>query len=166
MLGEEERISYGKTLLSIITGKGRFSDFACTATTMTGSGKSVKERIRCIAEKPRVMGTAVTAVLILIATACILVFTNSPQFSGGTWESGEIYVMTEDKQIMLPDSIAGISGYTEEEGNAKNLIIYQVASDQEVGRFCTVSYEEATALVEAGRSVVPLGSYGKNGQLR
>ncbi|MDE6944223.1 MAG: DUF4825 domain-containing protein [Lachnospiraceae bacterium] len=166
LLGEEERISYGKTLLSIITGKGRLSDLACTATTMTGSGRSVKERIRCIAEKPRVVGTAVTAVLILIAVACIFVFTNSPQFSGGTWESGEIYVMTEDKQIKLPDSIAGISGYTEEEGNAKDLIIYQVASDQEVGRFCTVSYEEAAALVEAGRSVVPLGSYGKNGQLR
>ena len=74
--------------------------------------------------------------------------------------------MTEDKRIMLPDSIAGISGYTTEEGNKKNLIIYQVASDQEVGRFCTVSYEEAVALVDAGRSVVPLGTYGKNGQLR
>ncbi len=166
LLGEQERIGYGKTLLSIITDRGRFSDFACTATTMTGSGRSVKERIRCIAEKPRVLGAAVAAVLILITAASVLVFTKNPQFVGGTWDGGTIYVMTEDKRIMLPDSIAGISGYTTEEGNKKNLIIYQVASDQEVGRFCTVSYEEAVALVDAGRSVVPLGTYGKNGQLR
>ena len=166
LLGEQERIGYGKTLLSIITGRGRFSDFACTATTMTGSGRSVKERIRCIAEKPRVLGAAVAAVLILITAASVLVFTKNPQFVGGTWDGGTIYVMTEDKRIMLSDSIAGISGYTTEEGNKKNLIIYQVASDQEVGRFCTVSYEEAVALVDAGRSVVPLGTYGKNGQLR
>ena len=166
LLGEQERIGYGKTLLSIITDRGRFSDFACTATTMTGSGRSVKERIRCIAEKPRVLGAAVAAVLILITAASVLVFTKNPQFVGGTWDGGTIYVMTEDKRIMLSDSIAGISGYTTEEGNKKNLIIYQVASDQEVGRFCTVSYEEAVALVDAGRSVVPLGTYGKNGQLR
>ena len=42
LLGEQERIGYGKTLLSIITDRGRFSDFACTATTMTGSGRSVR----------------------------------------------------------------------------------------------------------------------------
>ncbi len=166
LLGEQERISYGKTLLSIIAGRGKLSDFACTATTMTGSGRSVKERIRCIAEKPRVLGAAAAAVLILITAASLLVFTKSPQFTGGIWDSGTIYVMTEDKRIMLPDSIAGISGYTGEEGNHKNLIVYQVASDQEVGRFCTVSFEEAAALVDAGRSVVPLGTYGKNGQLR
>lgn len=166
LLGEQERIGYGETLLSIIIGRGRFSDLACTATTMTGSGRSIKERIRCIAKKPRVLGAAVAAVVVLITIASVLVFTKSPQFNGGVWDSGTIYVMTEDKRIMLPDSIAGISGYTSEEGDHKNLIVYQVASDQEVGRFCTVSYEEATALVDAGRSVVPLGSYGKNGQLR
>lgn len=166
LLGEQERIGYGKTLLSIIAGRGKISDIACTATTMTGSGRSVKERIRCIAEKPRVLGAAVAAVLVLIMIVSVLVFTESPQFVGGIWDSGTIYVMTEDKRIMLPDSIAGISGYIGEEGNNKNLIIYQVASDQEVGRFCTVSYEEAAALVDLGRSVVPLGSYGKNRQLR
>lgn len=165
LLGEEERIGYGKTLLSIITGRGRLSDFACTATTMTGTGKSIKERIRYIAEKPKILGAAVAAVLILITVASVLVFTRSPQFSGGTWDGGTIYVMTGDKQIMLPDTIAGISGYAEVEGKQDDLIIYQTASDQEVGRFCTLTYEEAVALVDAGRPVVLLGSYGQNGRL-
>ncbi len=166
LLGEQERIGYGKTLLSIICGKGRLSDFACTATTMTGSDKSVRERVYCIAGKPKVLGTAVAAVVILATVASVLVFTRSPQFSGGIWEAGQVYVMTADKRIMLPDTIAGISGYAEVEGNRNDLIIYQTASDQEVGRFCTVTYEEAVELVDAGRAVVPLGDYGQNVNLK
>ena len=166
LLGEEERISYGKTLLFILSGKGRLSDFACTATTMTGLGKSIKERIRYIAEKPKVIGAAVVVSLILIMAVSILTFAKSRQFSGGTWERGRIYVMTGDKRIMLPGTIARISGYAEVEGKRDDLIVYQVASDQEVGRFCTVSYEEAAGLVEEGRTVVPLGNYGSNPQLK
>lgn len=166
LLGEQERIDYGKTLLSIITGKGRLSDFACTATTMTGTGKSMKERICYIAEKPKVLGAAVVAVLFFVTAASLLVFTKSPQFSGGRWESGALYVMTGDKRIMLPDTIAGISGYAHVEGNDEDLIVYQVASDKEVGRFCTVTFEEAAGLVDADREVVPLGNYGQNISLK
>lgn len=167
MLGEEERIGYGKTLLSIISGKGRLSDFACTATTMTGSGKSIKERIRNIAEKPKVPGTAVAAVMVLIMATSVLAFTKSPLPAWSTWDRGTLYIMTADKRIILPDSIAGISGYAEDE-NGNDLVIYQTASGKEVGRFCTVSYEEAKGLVDAGRTVVALGSYnyGKNEMLK
>lgn len=167
MLGEEERIGYGKTLLSIISGKGKLSDFACTATTMTGSGKSIKERICNIAEKPKSLGTAVAAVLILIMAVSVLAFTKNPQPVWSTWDRGTLYLMTADKRIVLPDSIAGISGYAEA-GNSNDLVIYQTASGQEVGRFCTVSYEEAEALVDSGRAIVPLGSYdyGKNEMLK
>lgn len=166
LLGEQERIDYGKTLLSIITGRGRLSDFACTATTMTGTGRNMKERIRRIAEKPKVLGAAVAAVLLLATAASVLVFTESPQFSGRTWEEGTIYVMTGDKRIMLPDTIAGISGYADVEGSRNDLVVYQVASGQEAGRFCTVTYEEAVEFVDAGRMVVPLGSYGQNARLK
>lgn len=166
LLGEGERIDYGRTLLSIIGGRRRFSDLACTATTMTGTGRRVKERICYIAKKPKVLGTAVAAVLILMTALSLLVFTKSPRFVGGIWDSGTIYVMTEDKRIMLPDTIAGISGYADVEGEQADLIIYQVASDQEVGRFRTVSYEEAVELVDAGRTVVPLGDYGSNLRLK
>ena len=72
LLGEEERISYGETLLSIITGKARISDVICTATTMTGSGKSVKERIGFIAKKPKVLRTAVILTILLIELIWIL----------------------------------------------------------------------------------------------
>ena len=159
MLGEEERISYGETLLSIITRKGRLSDIACTATTMTGSGKSVKERIKYIAEKPRVLGATVAAVLVLVLVISVLVFTKNPLFHGNTWE-GETTLTAGDMQITLPETIAGISGYeTDQDGD---IVIYQVASGKEVGRFCEVSYGEAVMLIEQGREVIPIGDYGRN----
>lgn len=164
ILGEEERIPYGETLLSIITGKSRLSDIVCTATTMHGSGKSVKERIRFIAEKPRVLGAAVVAVLLLIMVVSVMVFTKQPMFSGHTWE-GEITLYAGDMQIRLPETIAGISGYDTIQ-DSDDIVIYQVCSGQEVGRFRVLSYEDAVALAEAGRQIVPVGNYGLNDSLR
>lgn len=164
ILGEEERIPYGETLLSIITGKSKLSDIVCTATTMNGNGKSVKERIKFIAEKPKVLGTAVVAVLIFVMIVSVAAFTKNPLFRGNTWE-GEITLTVGDMRVSLPESIAGISGYdTAEESN--DVIIYQVASGKEAGRFSVLSYEEALALADAGREIVPLGDYGMNPSLK
>ena len=159
LLGEEERISYGETLLSIITNRGRLSDIACTATTMTGSGKSVKERIKFIAEKPRVLGVTVAAVLVLVMIVSVLVFTKSPLFHGTTWE-GEATVTAGDIQVKLPETIAGISGYQTDSND--DIVIYQVASGEEVGRFRVVLFSEAVKLLEENREIVPLGNYGSN----
>ena len=159
ILGEKERISYGETLLSIITRKGKLSDIACTATTMTGSGKSIKERIRFIAEKPHVLRVAVAAVLALVVLISVLVFTKNPLFHGKPLEE-ETVLTTGDMQIVLPETIAGISGYETDEDDG--IVIYQLSSGEEVGRFCEMSYGEAVLLVEQGREVVPLGDYGYN----
>ena len=164
ILGEDERIPYGETLLSIINGKNKLADIACTATTMKGSGKSVKERIRFIAEKPRVLGAAVVAVLTLIMIISVAAFTKQPLFAGHTWE-GEITLVAGDMQISLPETIAGISSYdTNEEGT--DLIIYQAASGKEAGRFRELSYEEAVALLDSGSRIVPMGNYGLNPYLK
>lgn len=159
VLGEGERISYGETLLSIITRKGRLSDIACTATTMTGSGRSVKERIRFIAKKPRVLGVTVAAVLLLVIMVSVLAFTKSPLFHGDTWE-GEATITAGDLRIKLPATVAGISSYDVDKDGS--IVIYQVASGKEVGRYSTVSFGEAVTLLEEGREVIPLGYYGKN----
>lgn len=160
ILGEEGRIPYGETLLSIITGKSKLSDIACTATTMKGSGKSVKERIKFIAEKPRVLGAAVVVVLTLIMIISVAAFTKQPLFAGQTWE-GEITITAGDMQISLPETIAGISGY-DTDGESGDLIIYQAASGKEAGKFCELSYEEAVALMDSGSRIVPVGNYGLN----
>ena len=159
VLGEGERISYGETLLSIITRKGKLSDIACTATTMTGSGRSVKERIRFIAKKPRVLGVTVALVLVLVIAVSVLAFTKSPLFHGDTWE-GEATITAGDLRIKLPATVAGISSYDVDKDGS--IVIYQVASGKEVGRYSTVSFGEAVTLLEEGREVIPLGYYGKN----
>lgn len=164
LLGEDERIPYGETLLSIITGKSKLSDIACTATTMNGSGKSVKERIIFIAEKPKVLGAAVVAVLILIMVISVFVFTKQPLYIGQTWE-GEMILTSGDMQVRLPETIAGISSYdTERDGD--DIIIYQVASGKEAGRFSVLSCEEAMRMVDEGRGVIPIGNYGLNNYLK
>lgn len=164
LLGEEERIPYGETLLFVITQKSRLSDFACTATTMTGNTKSVKERISFIAKKPKELGIAAAIVLALVLVVLVLVFTKSPRFSGGTWTGGSLTVTTAEMQIILPESIAGICGLASEAGN-DDLVVYQVASGWEVGRFRKVSFAEACMLVDEGKEVVPLGNYGMNRDL-
>lgn len=50
MLGDDERIAYGKTLVALITKQTTASDMMCAATTMTGGTKNIKERVQRIAE--------------------------------------------------------------------------------------------------------------------
>lgn len=70
-----------------------------------------------------------------------------------------------DMQVRLPETIAGISSYdTERDGN--DIIIYQLASGKETGRFSVLLYEEAVALVDEGREVIPVESYGLNDYLK
>lgn len=166
LLGEEERISYGETLLSIITRKGRVSDLVCTATTMTGSGKSVKERIRFIAKEPKVIYAAVVGALFLIAVVCLFVFTKDAGFRGMTVDAQEGLTVTgADMQIPLPASIGGISGCVVEK-KTDEVVIYHVAAQEEVGRFSRIPVKDALGLVDEGREIVPIGDRGCNYLLR
>lgn len=165
-LGEKERVPYGETLLSIITRKGHMSDLVCTATTMTGSGKSVKERIRFIAEEPKVFYTAAAGVLFLIAVVCLFVFTRDAQFHGTVVDAQEGLLVTGgDMQIPLPASIGGISGCVAEK-ESDEVVIYHLAAQEEVGRFARMPLKDALGLVDEGREVTPIGDYGYNYLLR
>ena len=165
-LGEKERIPYGETLLSIITNKGRLSDLVCTATTMTGSGKSVKERIQFIVKEPKVLYMAVAAALFLTAVIGLFVFTKNPQFNGTTVDSTEgLTVMGADMRIRLPASIGGISGCIVEEEN-DDIVIYHVGAKKEVGRFSWMMTKDALELIDEGREVLPIGDRGYNYLLR
>lgn len=166
ILGEEERISYGETLLSIITRKGRASDLVCTATTMTGSGKSVKERIQFIAKEPRLLFAAAAGALFLTAAVCLFVFTRDAGFNGITVDSTEGLTVTgADMQISLPASIGGISGCVVEK-ESDDVIIYHLEAQEEVGRFARMPLRDALQLVDEGREVLPVGDHGYNYLLR
>lgn len=166
ILGEGERISYGETLLSIITRKGRASDLVCTATTMTGSGKSVKERLRFIVNEPKVIYAAVAGALFLILAVCLFVFTKDVRFRGRMVDAQEGLTVTgADMQIPPPASIGGISGCVVEK-ESDDVVVYHIAAQEEVGRFSRMPTADALKLVDEGREVMPIGNYGYNYLLR
>ena len=69
-LGENERAPYGRTLIGLTCTHGDFGSIALTATTMTGSKKSLKERINLIANQ-RHMGVLSFWAVILVAAIAV-----------------------------------------------------------------------------------------------
>lgn len=162
LLGDEERISYGETLLSIITRKAKVFDLLCNATTMTGSGKSVRERIAYIAGKPKVLRAAVILTVVLMAAVFVFAFTRSHKSVRIMAFGQDMETVTgADMQIPLPESIRGVCGQVREDGN-DDVVIYHVESRQEVGRFARMRLRDALQMVEEGREIIPIGDYGDN----
>lgn len=162
LLGEEERISYGETLLSIITRRAKVFDLLCNATTMTGSGKSVRERIGYIAGKPKVLRAAVILTVVLMAAVFVFAFTKSHESVRIMAFGQDTDTVTgADMRIPLPESIRGICGQVREEGK-EDVVIYHMESRQEVGRFARMSLKDTLQLIDDGRKVIPIGDYGDN----
>lgn len=74
-LGESERAEYGRTLLRLTCEKR--TAILHTATTMTGSGRSIKERIALIVKKPKMAVYTLIAVLLIAAIAIACTFTGA-----------------------------------------------------------------------------------------
>lgn len=70
-LGENERFSYGRTLLGLVPLKTRTKDYISVATTMTGGGKNMKQRIQKIAHKSKAV-TLVCILSIFTAAVCLV----------------------------------------------------------------------------------------------
>ncbi|MCM1262207.1 MAG: DUF4825 domain-containing protein [Butyrivibrio sp.] len=164
LLGEEERVAYGKTLISLITRKTKASDIACAATTMTGGAKDIKERVSRIAAKPRKLMLALLPVLVVVCAAAVLTFTQAKEQSEKIYllEEGSMTVTTDCFQVTFPDYFAGKSYYRSE--NNTDIIVYHTDSDREIGRFCMLPYEDAVKLAEE-KIVITLGNYGANAAL-
>ncbi len=69
-LGEEHRAEYGKTLIRMTCTKQAVGSIFTTATTMTGSKKTLTQRIKLIAKHPK---TALYAAVCLVLVAAIAV---------------------------------------------------------------------------------------------
>lgn len=80
-LGDDERIAYGRTLLSLITEKPRPGDLLRCATTMTGGQKSVFDRVTRIAKAPKRWLWAAVAAVVATALACVCAFGQAEETS-------------------------------------------------------------------------------------
>lgn len=74
-LGEEERISYGRTLLELVSGSGRSALWS--STTMTSAGRALKRRMVRIVKNPRETLLALCAVILVSLCAVGCTFTGA-----------------------------------------------------------------------------------------
>ena len=77
-LGEEERTAYGETLIALTCGKKR-GELLLTATTMTGSKRTLRERITLIARKPKMALYTLIAALLVVTVAAGCTFTGQKE---------------------------------------------------------------------------------------
>ncbi len=83
-LGEASRMEYGRTLIGLTCEKRKTMDLLCCATTMTDGKKGIRERVTLIARKPKVLVSALVAVVLVAAVVV------SCTFTGAKAESAEI----------------------------------------------------------------------------
>lgn len=74
LLGEEERFAYGRTLVSMIGRRKSPADILDPATTMTGSSRNMKERIRILAGQKKRTALALILLVVLVMTAVWFTF--------------------------------------------------------------------------------------------
>lgn len=74
-LDSRERICYGQTLISLSCAAR--APIFCTATTMSGKGRELKERVEYIAKQPRMMVWALVVILVVTAFAAGCTFTGA-----------------------------------------------------------------------------------------
>ena len=76
-LGEEERIPYGETLLSMVIAKPGGRDLLSVSTAMTAEKKTLRERIETIAKHPRTRGAALLLTCAVLLSATVFAFSKS-----------------------------------------------------------------------------------------
>ena len=78
-LGEDQRLSYGKTLVDMVAAVRTPGALLQTATTMTGGKKSIAQRIRLIVKRPKMTAATLIAVLLIAALAVGCTFGGAAQ---------------------------------------------------------------------------------------
>lgn len=104
LLGEEERIAYGRTLLDLISRQVLYSDLVSTATTMTGSEKNIRERIQMIVKKPKIMIYAMAGAAAVTAAAVMITFTGAKETAGENLEENQV-----QQSVVTPTTVTSVA---------------------------------------------------------
>lgn len=83
-LGQDERVAYGRTLLSLIPVVKKPANPVLTATTMTSGKRRLKDRITRIAENRQTVAAALFVVVAAVALLCAVTFTGAKTPGGET----------------------------------------------------------------------------------
>ena len=110
-LGESQRGDYGRTLIGL-TCCAPISELLLTATTMTGSAGSIRERIKLLMKRPRNTILTVTAVILLVALTVGCTFSAAPETTPPATEPTETTdhgvdndMAYTDQDLPIPDDL-------------------------------------------------------------
>jgi|GEM_PF-4684469 len=111
-LGEGERAAYGRTLIHMTCS--RRQSVLLTATTMTGSGGCLRERIRLIVKKPKTAVVPLLAVLLATAVAVGCTFTGAmtPPADAPASELPETFASSPEEPFPAPTQPTAIDSIT------------------------------------------------------
>jgi len=76
-VGEAERLTYGKTLVDLISRRDQKNNVLCMATTMYGSVNGIKERVTMIAKNKKMKATTLVAMLLIVLLSVGCTFTTA-----------------------------------------------------------------------------------------
>lgn len=115
-LGEEERIPYGETLLSLVCVRTRPKDFISMSTTMTGSSKSMKQRIQRIAKQTKMVWW-IAVLLICVCGVCFLGMSTKQKVENPTVALHDIAVSEFETRMFVTNYSDRYRLYLEQEQN-------------------------------------------------
>ena len=103
-LGESHRGDYGRTLIGL-TCSAPLGDFLLTATTMTGSAGSIRQRIRLLMARPRNTVLTLTAVILIGTLVVGCTFAGAPETTAPVTEPQETHPADESLKLADEDGI-------------------------------------------------------------
>lgn len=99
MLGEQERSSYGYTLLAMVRGGRAGQSFAVATTTMSGNGRKMRERIEQVAGGKKKSAVFVCGVLVSVGLLAGCTFTQGAEnVLGAVHRNGLAEVKAEEQK--------------------------------------------------------------------
>ena len=110
-LGESQRGDYGRTLIGL-TCSAPISDLILTATTMTGSAGSIRERIRLLMKRPRNTVLTLTAVILMVTLIVGCTFSTAPATTTPATEPSEPKVDNDMSEPTFPEDFDISEGQT------------------------------------------------------
>ena len=104
-LGESQRFDYGRTLIGL-TCSAPISGLLLTATTMTGSAGSLRERIRLLTKRPRNTVLTVTAVIVMVTLIVGCTFSGAPETTEPAEPGVDNDMSYTEQELPIPDDPA------------------------------------------------------------
>jgi len=108
-LGDESRTAYGKTLIEMMAASSQSAYLFHCATTMTGGKKEIKERIKRIAHKQKMMLVTFVAVILIAiiivmsafgSATSVMLIDAAGNFTLENLESVEYIILTSDNKVI------------------------------------------------------------------